>query len=63
MDDITLIKIIDFGLATNLNSENANFKICGTPGYVAPEIINSDEDTIYNEKCDIFSCGAILYNL
>lgn len=43
MDDITLIKIIDFGLATNLNSENANFKICGTPGYVAPEIINSDE--------------------
>ena len=63
INDTTGIKLIDFGLATKLTSENANFKICGTPGYVAPEIINSEGEAIYDEKCDIFSCGAILYNL
>ncbi|OMJ71627.1 hypothetical protein SteCoe_30092 [Stentor coeruleus] len=49
-------KIIDFGLAyMNENSQN---KKCGSPGYVAPEILR-DED--YDSKIDIFSSGVILY--
>lgn len=39
LDDITTIKIVDFGLA-NLNLIGQDMDtICGTPQYVAPEII------------------------
>ena len=54
------VKIADFGLATNINSGDFLFKRCGTPGYVAPEIL---EDKKYDQKVDIFSAGAILYIL
>lgn len=33
--------IVDFGLAEYLNAEEPLFIRCGTPGYVAPEIINT----------------------
>jgi serine/threonine protein kinase len=33
---------------------------CGTPGYVAPEILRSEG---YNSKCDIFSLGSLMFNL
>jgi calcium/calmodulin-dependent protein kinase I len=41
------------------------FKRCGTPGYVAPEIINSSsKDNIkFCPKVDIFSAGVIFYIL
>ena len=36
---------------------------CGTPGFVAPEIISLKDNETYNEKCDIFSAGVIFYFL
>lgn len=56
------LRIIDFGLAAMTNEENALFKICGTPGFIAPEILRRKSKT-YSEKCDIFSAGVIFYYL
>ena len=40
------------------------FVRCGTPGYVAPEVINiKDMKTKYDPICDIFSLGLIFHLL
>lgn len=58
------IRIADFGLATLVNDTNILYKRCGTPGFIAPEIISYKEGSeMYNEKCDIFSAGLIFYIL
>jgi serine/threonine protein kinase len=41
--------------------EHINQK-CGTPGYVAPEILRSGGNG-YSYKCDIFSLGSVFFNL
>lgn len=33
------IVVIDFGLATFTNINNVLFKKCGTPGFIAPEVL------------------------
>ena len=60
------IKICDFGLATRVDIKEYLFKRCGTPGYVAPEIVKADANNPNfrsTSKCDVFSAGVILYLL
>lgn len=59
------LKLVDFGLATVYDIPEYLFKRCGTPGFVAPEVINapSNENIHYNPKCDVFSAGVIFYIL
>jgi calcium-dependent protein kinase len=52
---------VDFGLSSRIDIEKLEFPKCGTPGYVAPEVINYKDK--YNEKCDMFSIGVIMYKL
>ena len=53
------VKIIDFGTA-KIYEKNKNLnKIIGSSYYIAPEVLLKN----YNEKCDIWSCGVILYIL
>jgi calcium-dependent protein kinase len=54
------IKLADFGLAACASQGELLFIRCGTPGYVAPEILNNEK---YDYKVDIFSAGVILYML
>lgn len=42
--------LADFGLATVKNDPNMLFKRCGTPGFVAPEILNYDVYYIFNHN-------------
>eukprot|EP00347_Sterkiella_histriomuscorum_P012353 403368920 len=58
-DKQSIIKISDFGLARFLNGELA-FTACGTPGYVAPEILLG---LGYGKEIDYWSIGVILYIL
>eukprot|EP00347_Sterkiella_histriomuscorum_P003698 403363288 len=52
--------LADFGFAVKLSNESALQSIYGTPGYVAPEVLQGQP---YSYKADMFSLGAILYNM
>jgi len=54
------IKIADFGFAKKAPTDACLKTQCGTPGYVAPEIL---EGVAYGTKCDIWSLGVITYIL
>lgn len=58
MDEIC---IADFGLADYYNASGKYlFTRCGTPGYVAPELL---QDKLYDYKVDVFSVGILMYLL
>jgi len=58
-DDADL-KLTDFGFATPYNPKKKLTATCGTPEYVAPEILNEQP---YTEAVDMWSVGVILYNV
>jgi len=58
-DDLT-IKIADFGFAKKVTSDECLLTQCGTPGYVAPEILRG---VPYGQKSDMWSLGVIAYIL
>ncbi len=54
------LKLIDFGLATRMSANQGPLrKHVGTPYYIAPEVLNKK----YNESCDVWSMGVILYTI
>mmetsp|Transcript_10832 Transcript_10832/g.32067 ORF Transcript_10832/g.32067 Transcript_10832/m.32067 type:complete len:478 (-) Transcript_10832:534-1967(-) len=59
-DNDSEIKIADFGFAKRVDSANCLTTQCGTPGYVAPEIL---EGVPYGTKSDMWSLGVIMYIL
>jgi calcium-dependent protein kinase len=53
------IKIIDFGTAKIFEKNKKEKAIVGSSYYIAPEVLQK----AYNEKCDTWSAGVILYML
>jgi len=56
----SIIKIADFGLSKVMEAAAVLQTACGTPGYVAPEVLMGEG---YNEEVDVWSIGVILYIL
>ena len=53
------IKVIDFGMSVIYKDNDCMYERVGTAYYIAPEVL----DGFYDEKCDIWSAGIILYIL
>jgi serine/threonine protein kinase len=54
----------DFGLACWMGVKNPLFERSGTPGYIAPEILNlAKGEVLLDHRCDIFSLGVIAHLL
>lgn len=51
------VKLVDFGASCTLAKHLK--ETLGTPYYIAPEVLLKN----YDEKCDVWSCGVILYML
>ena len=60
-DENAPLKATDFGLAGKLpkNRDEPLVRRCGTPSYMAPEVINRK----YGAEADVWSCGVVAYQL
>jgi len=59
IDDV-IIKIADFGFACLLQPEQMTGTVCGSPLYMAPEVLNNKQ---YSDNTDIWSAGVIIYEM
>lgn len=59
LDENDNVRIIDFGFSISFTDDNPNLQTkCGSPAYIAPEIINGED---YTNAADIWSIGVVLY--
>ncbi|XP_030065686.1 phosphorylase b kinase gamma catalytic chain, liver/testis isoform [Microcaecilia unicolor] len=66
MDSQMNIKLSDFGFSCLLEPGQKLRELCGTPGYLAPEILKSSMDEThpgYSKEVDLWACGVIMYTL
>ncbi|XP_045197496.1 serine/threonine-protein kinase 33-like isoform X2 [Mercenaria mercenaria] len=62
-EDRLQIKVTDFGLSitkSGVGHDNMMQDFCGTPNYMAPEII---DNKTYSQQCDVWALGVIVYTL
>lgn len=59
-DNRKLLKIADFGFAKIASTGTLYDTICGSPLYMAPEIMKKN---LYNNQTDLWSIGMILYEM
>ncbi|QSZ28690.1 hypothetical protein DSL72_003190 [Monilinia vaccinii-corymbosi] len=55
------VKLADFGLSKIIGEESFTTTLCGTPSYVAPEILQDNSHRRYTRAVDIWSLGVVLY--
>ncbi|KAJ2611398.1 serine/threonine protein kinase [Coemansia sp. RSA 1365] len=55
------IKLADFGLAKIVGEQAFMKTVCGTPMYVAPEVLTVRQVGVYDKLVDMWSLGVVLY--
>jgi serum/glucocorticoid-regulated kinase 2 len=60
MDEEGYLKLADFGMAKHLKGEEKAMSFCGTPEYLAPEIITGEG---HNKSADWWSFGILIYEM
>lgn len=60
ISNLPILKIADFGFARFLPNTSLAETLCGSPLYMAPEILNYQK---YNAKADLWSVGTVLYEM
>lgn len=60
VDSLPTLKIADFGFARSLPATSLAETLCGSPLYMAPEILRYEK---YDAKADLWSVGAVLYEM
>ncbi|KAF8416720.1 kinase-like domain-containing protein [Tirmania nivea] len=55
------VKLADFGLAKIIGEDSFTTSLCGTPSYVAPEILENHKNRKYSKAVDVWSLGVVLY--
>lgn len=66
LDDNFNVKITDFGFAHILNTNEKLTELCGTPGYLAPELLRAsmyENAEGYGKEVDLWACGVIMFTL
>ena len=56
------VRLCDFGLAIESGGDGEQ-TICGTPNYIAPEVLIRKNNNSYSFEIDIWSFGIIIYSL
>ncbi|XP_032242290.1 serine/threonine-protein kinase Chk2 isoform X2 [Nematostella vectensis] len=57
----TLLKITDFGVSKMVGEQSLMKTLCGTPSYLAPEVLRSAGLGGYSKAVDCWSLGCMLY--
>ncbi|XP_063228881.1 ovarian-specific serine/threonine-protein kinase Lok-like isoform X2 [Bacillus rossius redtenbacheri] len=56
-----VVKVADFGLAKLRDENSVMATVCGSPMYVAPEVLKVRSTGSYTSRVDIWSLGVLLY--
>lgn len=54
-------KVLDFGLVTRVDDAGGGGKLVGTPGFIAPEVIESPDNV--TARSDLYALGCVAYQL
>ncbi|KAJ7879529.1 kinase-like domain-containing protein [Mycena olivaceomarginata] len=63
LDDPPIVKVADFGLAKIVDSMTMLKTMCGTPSYLAPEVVTQQNSSGYDSLVDSWSVGVIMFSM